>query len=50
MRYFRVEAYEGCGLTLSRMFETRDDAERYRKSVLAAMAGIVEVDKNGAAL
>jgi hypothetical protein len=50
MKYFRVEAYEGCGLTLSRMFECWEDAERHRQSVLAAVTGIIEVDKDGAAI
>jgi hypothetical protein len=32
------------------MFECWEDAERHRQSVLAAVTGIIEVDKDGAAI
>jgi hypothetical protein len=35
---------------MPRMFESWEDAERYRQSTLAAETRIIEVDKNGAAL
>jgi hypothetical protein len=58
MKYFRVEFYDGCGLTLSSVFATRDEAEAYRmrfvgneeSDVSTAETRLVVVDKNGAAL
>jgi hypothetical protein len=49
-KHFRVEIYEGCSLTLSGMFESREDAEQYRDSILANVARIIEVDSEGAAI
>ncbi len=58
MKYFRVEFYNGCGLTFSPVFATRDEAEAYRirlvgkeeSDVSTAETRLVIVDKNGAAL
>lgn len=58
MRYFRVEFYDGCGVTLSPVFPTSDEAEAYRtrgvgneeSDVSTAETRLVVVDKNGAAL
>ena len=58
MKYFRVESYAGCGLTLSPVFATRVEAELYRIRILGTEAldvsmaetRLVAVDKNGAAL
>jgi hypothetical protein len=57
MNYFRVEFYDGCGLTLSPVFATRDEAEAYRirvgkeeSDVSRTETRLVAVDKNGAAL
>jgi hypothetical protein len=49
-KHFRVEIYEGCSLTLSGMFQSREDAEQYRDSVLASVTRIIEVDSDGAAI
>jgi hypothetical protein len=46
---YRVEVYEGCSLTVSRMFDSRDEADEYRNSVLADDTRIVTVDEDGAA-
>ena len=51
MTYFRVEIYEGCSLTIpSKTFESRDEAEEYRKTIRASDTRIVDVDEYGAAL
>jgi len=58
MKHFRVEFYNGCGLTLSPVFATRDEAEAYwirlvgkeESGVSTAETRLVIVDKNGAAL
>lgn len=58
MKYFRVESYEGCGLTLSPVFATRVEAELYQIRILGtedwdvprAETRLIAVDKNGAAL
>lgn len=47
---YRVESYEGCGQTISKRFENRDEALEYRKTIRASDTRIVDVDENGAAL
>lgn len=50
-KYFRVEYYEGLSLMMSRVFESRKDANQAARSVPASgTARIIEVDRNGAAL
>jgi hypothetical protein len=49
MNQYRVEVYEGCSLTPSRMFDNREDADRYRKSFPLAETRVIAVDENGAA-
>jgi len=46
----RVEIYDGCGLTISGMFENHEDAEQYAHSILAPVIHIIKVDENGRAL
>jgi hypothetical protein len=52
--YWRVEAYAGCGMTLSGIFSNEHDARRHAASLQAADARVetrvVKVDRNGAAL
>ena len=50
MSHFRVEVYEGCSLTLSRVFDSRDAAEQYRNSHPFLETMIVSVDESGAAV
>lgn len=50
MRHFRVEGYEGCGLTISRPFDSRQAAELYARSILAVVVRIIDIDENGAAI
>jgi hypothetical protein len=49
MNHFRVEVYEGCSLTLSRVFGSREDADQYRDSHLLEETRVIAVDENGAA-
>jgi hypothetical protein len=49
MNHFRIEFYEGCSLTLSPMFDRREDAEQYRQSHPLAETRVITVDKKGAA-
>jgi hypothetical protein len=49
MNRFRVESYEGCSLTLSRVFDSRKDADLYRWSHPLAETRVIAVDGNGAA-
>ena len=49
MNHFRVESYEGCSLTLSRVFDSRKDADLYRWSHPLAETRVIAVDGNGAA-
>jgi hypothetical protein len=49
MNRFRVESYEGCSLTLSRMFDSREDADLDRRSHPLAETRVIPVDGNGAA-
>jgi hypothetical protein len=50
MNYSRVEVYEGCSLSVSRMFRDRVEAEEYRESVIAPEIRIIDVDENGTAI
>ncbi len=49
MNRFRVESYEGCSLTLSRVFDSREDADLDRRSRPLAETMVIPVDGNGAA-
>jgi hypothetical protein len=49
MNRFRVECYEGCSLTLSRVFDSREDADLYRWSHPLAKTRVIAIDGNGAA-
>lgn len=49
MNRFRVESYEGCSLTLSRVFDSREDADLDRRSHPQAETRVIPVDENGAA-
>ena len=49
MNRFRVESYEGCSLTLSRVFDSREDADLDRRSHPLAETRVIAVDGNGAA-
>jgi hypothetical protein len=58
MKYFSVELYNRCGLTLSPVFATRNEAQAYKirvvgkeeSDVSTAETRLVDVDKNGAAM
>ena len=50
MNHFRVEVYEGCSLTLSRVFDNREDADKYRDFHQLAETRVIAVDENGAAV
>jgi hypothetical protein len=49
MNRLRVEFYEGCSLTLSRVFDSREDANLARQSHPLAETRVMAVDENGAA-
>ncbi len=49
MNRFRVEFYEGCSLMLSRVFDSREDADLDRQSHPLAETRVIAVDGNGAA-
>lgn len=50
MTYFRVEIYEGCAMSPSSTFESREATEEYRRTHPGAESRIVKVDEDGAAL
>jgi hypothetical protein len=52
MTKFILEKYEGCALTCTGQFDTRDEANAYRDScgVRADNTRVVEVDEQGRAV
>jgi hypothetical protein len=48
--YYRVESYEGCAMTPSGRFESREDADEYARTHPAADARVVKVNEAGAAM
>jgi hypothetical protein len=49
MNRFRVEFYEGCSLTLSQVFDSREDADLCRQAHPLAETRVIAVDGSGAA-
>jgi hypothetical protein len=48
--YYRVESYEGCAMTPSGRFESREDADEYARTHPAADSRIIKVNEDGAAI